>query len=289
MSNNVENLSVDGIASANKEIAVSVCKTWKSGVTSKLRLAAFVAEGYANCSSLDLSLKEFTKPNGTFDTKTYNEKVAGLKAMFVKELPFEKGTADKFARIGNTKWLCEFSKKELLPNCYNTLDKLTNEVITNDEYVRDYIVERLSGDMRVGDIGKMIDAAKLEKMKEEEEKSRSKYSPNPETDLTKIAGKEVLEANDNDESSGGSETETSESEKIRKVVAFKVLIDTDEVSSDNETYNRLFGLLEELGMIVSDNEDIASSEMVESVMKKMVKTLEKKAGDDARSGLRIAA
>jgi len=47
--------------------------------------------------------------------------------------------------------------------------------------------------------------------------------------------------------------------------------------------------LEELGMIVSDNEDIASSEMVESVMKKMVKTLEKKAGDDARSGLRIAA
>jgi hypothetical protein len=280
-------MSVNEIVVANKEIAVSVGKTWKSGVSNKLKLASFVFEGFSNCWNVDPFL--FRKESdGSIDGSAELRKVKELKARFVESLPFGKGVSEKFNRIGGTDWLYKIDKA-ILPNCYNTLDKLTNEVITNDEYVRDYIVERLSGDMRVGDIGKMIDAAKLEKMKEEEEKSRSKYSPNPETDLTKFEGKEVLEANDNDESSEGSDTETSESEKIRKVVAFKVLIDTDEVSSDNETYNRLFGLLEELGMIVSDNEDIASSEMVESVMKKMVKTLEKKAGDDARSGLRIAA
>lgn len=314
MTNTTKNLTIDGIAAANKEIAVSVCNTWKAGVNNKLELATFISEGYANCGSVDSTLAEFKKSNGTIDTNAYNKKVSDLKALFVKDLPFKKGTADKFDRIGRTKWLYEFKDIERLPNCYNTLEKLTTEAVTSKSYVLDYIKKNITSESRIIDINDMVTKVTTEKKKEEDEKSGSKASSTPKTEPAKVNGKDTGEANDNTKSKGkkskdegtkdepatldgymgGSNSSESkggsdDSKKSLKTVAFKVLIDTDKVTSDKETYVRFVGMLTKLATIVVENEDIASAETVESVRNEMVESLAKKLSEETEKELRNAA
>jgi hypothetical protein len=267
----VKVMSIVDAVVANKEIAVLVGKSWKSGVSSKLKLASYVLNGFDNCVRLDA--EEFVV-DGKIDVKGFSTKKKELEDLFVSSLPFGKAVALKFKRIGGAEWLEKFDSLKL-PNCYNTLDKLSNEAITKDEKVLDYIKERVSTETRTGDITNWIKEAEEAK----EESSRPSFLPDPKTDLTK------LEVDDN----ASNDNAESESVKNRSTIAFKVMIDTAEITTDKETYGRLVAMLKEMETIISFNRDIAKCEKVESVLKKMVKTIAKKDAEETEAELSLAA
>ena len=275
--------SVDMTAEANKLIADMVVKTWKEGVKNKLKLAEKVFEGYGNILRLDLT--DFTKSDGVVDGPALRRKEKELRELFVGSLPFGKGVADKFNRIGGTAWLYEFDKTKL-PNCYNTLDKLSGKGITGDDFILDYIKAKLTTDSRVIDVGSWLKEAKEEKEKAEAAKSRTKFAPDPETDIvTKFAPDDA--SNDNGDASGdGGETDPAEG---RKTIAFKVMIDPAEITASKANFAGLISLFDEIETLISDNEKIVSCEVVESVKNKLKKVFTDAAVKAAEDELSLAA
>jgi hypothetical protein len=285
--------SVLNTANANKLIADVVSKTWKSGVINKLKLGEKVFEGYSNILRLDPT--EFQKPDGGgTDDAAMKRKIKDLRELFLNSLPFGEAVADKFNRIGGTAWLYEFDMTKL-PNCYNTLDKLSGKNITRDDFILDYIKTKLTTNSRVIDVGGWVKAALVEKDKAEAAASRINGEPDPETNIVeKFASKEASITTGDASSTTGDASSTTgaasnDNVKKRKTIAFKVMINPEEITANKENFTRLIGLFDEIETLISENKKIVSCEVVGSVKTKLMKSFTDAAVAETEKELSLAA
>jgi len=120
--NNV--MTLDEIKVVFEETSMNIIKLYVNDVSSKLRLAKKIAwiekeKGrYVPADTEGMSMNEFKK---VYD-------------YFIKSLPFDKASYDKYLAIGkNAKWLETEVGKENLPNDYNSLAEISSKKVMENE------------------------------------------------------------------------------------------------------------------------------------------------------------
>ena len=237
------------LESTSTEISTNVMKMWKSGVRNKFNLAREVRKFFVAIDTL--------RENGVAseDVATVNK----MEDDFYDSLPFGKEVARKFNRIGGCEWLMEFDV-ERLPNCYNTLDKLTSEKVCGDETVLEYVKSNLSTKITNGKIDELVSEAK-----------------NPSAD------------NDNEE-------EKEESNETRNTTLLTLKVNTGDYTSPSDvaklygSINRIKNLMREVGE-ENLSDDVFNIAIKDSVFESMMKKAKKKdvENEDWKTNLEVLA
>jgi len=142
--------TVEGLKSSYSEISKVVNMYWKSGVSSKLRLSRQIKKFFD-------SREKWMGAKPTNDVGAAYYKV---ETEFLESLPFREKVAAKFNRIGNAAWLHEKSLDvSILPNSYNSLEKLASKEVCGNPEVVDYLKENLSSGASREDIRDLITKA----------------------------------------------------------------------------------------------------------------------------------
>jgi len=131
-------------------ISKNVNKYWKTGVTSKLKLATEISKFIDEMKTS----RKWAMPA----TKEMDE-LNRIENAFLDSLPFGEEVVKKFNRIGKCEWLYK-AIIQTLPNCYNSLDKLTTSEIVEDEEVLDFVKNKITADTNRVGIDDLIRKAK---------------------------------------------------------------------------------------------------------------------------------
>jgi len=140
---------VEEINAIYVEISENVNRYWKSGVTSKLKLAQEIKKFF---DSVEKTGAESNETSGEI-----GDAINKAETNFYKLLPFGQKVAEKFNRIANAEWLNDKGLKiSILPNCYNTLEKLASTEVCGNPEVVDYLKENLTSSSTREDVGALI-------------------------------------------------------------------------------------------------------------------------------------
>jgi len=131
------------------EISTNVNRYWKSGVTSKLKLSQEIKKFF--------DFREETDAAGVVSDGGIGAAYNNAFTDFFNSLPFGEKVAQKFNRIARAEWLNEKGLDiSILPNCYNTLEKLASKEVCGNPVVVDYLKENLTSGVSREDVTALI-------------------------------------------------------------------------------------------------------------------------------------